>query len=65
MRRLEKLAQTTYLNLTAVEENIGASQMVSTANSASSPLPNVETVSYLPEWKFFNKVCVLLCPLMS
>ena len=59
MKRLDKLAQRTYLSLSAMEAEFvgGASGLTSSGGaSISSPLSTIDTESRLPEWKFFNKV---------
>ena len=64
MRRLNKMAQNTYLSLSATKQSLPApdhkTSATPQAQSCASPIPPLDQEQQLPEWKFFNKVHVYI-----
>lgn len=54
MKRLDEMAQKTFLSLSSLERETGVAQSV----VCSSPLPPTTETHHMPEWKFFDKVGV-------
>ena len=56
IRRLNKLAQNTYLSLSTAKQNLNGKISSQPPQPFASPGPPAASDSQLPEWKFFNKV---------